>query len=131
VTAFDIQMQMGLVFESLKTAEVQIQNNQIDLDKALKQEQGVKEGVTAAQNRLFELLKEEVISLEKVISARRDIGTIERFYDQSKARRMTFEAAKKRLIAFNGQLQGQYDALRNKLLIAEGNLIKLEAQCKM
>jgi hypothetical protein len=123
MAAFDIQLQMGLVHESMKTAEVQIQNARLDLDKALEVEKNTLEGLTAAKARVVEAKEESVVSMTKALQAQKDLDTVSRFVEQSKSRRMVLEATVKRLVDMQSQLSQQYASLTIKLAKAENNVV--------
>ena len=123
MTPIDIQTKMGLIFEELKNVEVKLQNARADLNKALQQEETTKEGLVEVNKRLKETKDGDIVFLERVVAAKTDVETVEKFHDQSVAHRCIIQATIMNLEKFQSKLQEGYNSLGVELVKADQNVV--------
>jgi chromosome segregation ATPase len=114
---------MGVIWGELKDAEVRLQNAKADLDKAEKQSVTCKEGLQEVKQRLRSIKDEDVVLLENVIAAQKDVETVEKFYYQSNDHASILKATIYNIEEFKKRLQEGYDKLGVELVKADLNIV--------
>jgi ribosomal 50S subunit-associated protein YjgA (DUF615 family) len=125
MTFAEIQLSMGQIFEELKNLEVKLQNAKTDLNKALTQEETCSEGLAVVNRKLNELRGNDVVFIKTFVAAKKDVETVEKFLDQSKAHRVLLQATVNGLEKMQKHLQTGYDNLGIQLAKTERNIVNL------
>ena len=125
MTFAEIQLAMGQVFEELKTLEVKLQHAKADLDKALIQEETCNEGLVEVNRKLNELRRNDLVFIKTFVAAQKDVETVEKFLDQSRAHRVVLQGTVNSLEKRQKQVQTCYDNLGVQLAKMERNLANL------
>ena len=120
----EIQARMSEAFTELKTLELRIQNTQVDLDKALNEEQTCKEGLDYANIKAKDIKNQDLVNIDKYAESLKSKNTVEKFLEQSKARRLMIQTTLGNLKEMRRRIQEYYDNLGNQLSKTEHNLIK-------
>jgi 3-methyladenine DNA glycosylase/8-oxoguanine DNA glycosylase len=114
---------MGIIFQELQTIEVKVQSTQGELQKALATEKTTAEGLEEVKQRFKECKAADVVELDKFIAVRKDVETVEKFLDQSKAHRTIIEATCQTVLNMQKQYQKVYEKLGKQLDKAEANTL--------
>jgi hypothetical protein len=125
VTPAELQCQMGAVFEQLKTLEVQIQATSAELGKSMATELTTGEGLEEARKRVRECKAIGLVEIAKYVAARKDVETLERFFDQAKTHRQVLQANLNKLSSLQKQGQFVYEQLNAQFTKADHNVLAL------
>jgi ribosomal 50S subunit-associated protein YjgA (DUF615 family) len=123
VTPAELQCQMGAVFEQLKTLEVQIQATSAELGKSMATELTTGEGLEEARKRVRECKAIGLVEIAKYVAARKDVETLERFFDQAKTHRQVLQANLNKLSSLQKQGQLVYEQLGAQFAKADNNVL--------
>jgi hypothetical protein len=114
---------MGALFESLKTLEVQIQTVATDLGKSMATEVITGEGLEEARRRVKECKAIGLVEIAKFVAARKDVETLERFYDQAQTHRQVLQGNLHKLSYMQKQGQLVYERLGTQFAKADSNVL--------
>jgi hypothetical protein len=116
---------MGVVFEGLKTLEVQIQAMSFEVGKALSTELTTGEGLEEARKRARGCKAIGLVEIAKFVAARKDVETLEKFYEQAQTHRQVLQANLNKLSLAQERGQKFYEQLSSQFTKADDNILKL------
>lgn len=119
----DIQVKMGVIFEQLKTIEVELQKAEADLLKAASQEETCKDGVEEVKSRVKAAKEGNIVFIEQVKAVQKTLDTVVRFYDQSAGHSKALKRVVAALKRQRDALQDEYKALDLRLTKACDNIV--------
>ena len=125
MTALEIQSKMSSIFEDLKTIELKLNDNQVNLDKTLKQKQVCKEAVEDGKAKLKTCKNQQTIVLTEFLAAKSYFETVESFYEQQSALHMALQNERANLEKAKNNLQLCYNGLDIKLKKSVNNVLNL------